>query len=352
MKITWIVNNINQVGGIEQVVCGLSSYFCDQLGFQVEIVSINTERSQIFFPLSDLVVVRHYKLDWRTQTRKKLCQVVREIMKKLDSDFVVTCHPFISNAVLLNKRVYKGKIIVTEHTTYSYYSKKRIIANTIMFRFADRFLVLNESDRLYYEKTGCKAMVMPNAIFNPAQNLSNLDQKILLSAGRLEQVKGYDRLLQAFAIASQTYPEWKLCICGEGSQREALEKQAAELRIESRVLFPGFVKNMPDYYLKSSAFALSSHYEGFGLTLVDALAHGLPVVSFDLPAVREICGEKAALLAPQDDIDTFAAQLSTLFASDSLRFTMGQRAYERSLDYSLPAIAQRWMELFLALKES
>ena len=109
MKIAWLTNNINQFGGIEQVICGLSNYYSTELGYKVEIISINSSTDNIFYPLNTSVQVHHCGLDWRQQTFRKLLHLVRNIMGSLDADILLTCHPTISYAAILNKKIFKGK---------------------------------------------------------------------------------------------------------------------------------------------------------------------------------------------------------------------------------------------------
>lgn len=345
MKIAWIINNINQVGGIEQVVCGLSSHFVSAFGYKVLIISVNTTQSNLFFPLNAAVEVRHCGLDWREQTRKKLGETIRTAIKDLDADILLTCHSPISNGVLMNRGVFKGKVIVTQHCACDFETKKRLLLNALMFRFSDAFVVLTENDRKIYKKMGCKSLVIPNAMFSTVNSASTLEEKILLGAGRLTEVKGFDHLICAFAKVAPKHPQWRLYICGDGSLAPDLKRQAEELNISDRVVFPGFVK-MSEYLSRAGCFAISSHSEGFPLVLIEAMAHGLPIVGYALPALKEICGEHGALLASQDNVDALAEKLNHIFSSDELRYKLGHEALDVSMRYTVSSVAERWRALF------
>lgn len=349
MKIAWLANNINQLGGIEQVICGLSSYFSAELKHSVEIISINSREGGAFYPLDKSVQIRHCALDWREQTFRKLHRLVGDVMRELDADILLTCHPTISYAAVLNKKKFRGPVIVTQHSACDSYSKKRMYCNAALFRFADQFVVLTESDRRIYQKLGCRSIVIPNANFRPAAARSSLDQNLVLAAGRIEEVKGFDRLIEAFSKVSENHTDWKLCICGGGSLEDQLRKQAYALGLSERVLFPGSVKNMQDYFLNSSIFALSSRSEGFSLVLVEAASFGLPVVSFDLPAACEILENGGGLLVPQGDVRGFAEKLDALMSDANLRNRISDEALAASEHYRIPVIAERWMHLFRSL---
>lgn len=349
MRIAWLTNNINQLGGVEQVICGLSSYYSTELKHEVEIISINSSQSSVFYPLDESVQIRHCGLDWREQTFRKLWTLVGNIMRKLDADILLTCHPTISYAALLNKHKFKGKVVVTEHISCDYYSRKRLYCNAALYRFADQFVVLTESNRDQYLKLGCRSIVIPNANFRPTDFRARLDNKIVLAAGRIEAVKGFDRLVEAFAQIAKKHPDWKLCICGSGTMESNLKAQVEILGITDQVIFPGSVKNMNDYYLAASIFALSSHHEGFPLVLVEAVSYGLPSVCFEIPATAELLADGGGILVPQGNISEFAKKLDLLMSDAPLRNRLGDEAYEASKKYSVAAIADRWIQLFRSL---
>lgn len=346
MKIVWLTNNINQLGGIEQVICGLSSYFSSELNHDVQIFSINSCNGTTSYSLDNSVKVKHCGLDWRKQTFRKLVRLVRSIMCELDADILLTCHPTISYAAVLNKHKFKGKIVVTGHISCDFFSKKRLYCNAVFFRLADQFVVLTNSDRDIYRKLKCNSIVIPNANFRPTKERSHLDKKVILAAGRMESVKGFERLIDAFSRVADNYPDWKLCICGGGSLEESLQTQVQNLGISRQVHFPGSVTNMQDYYQNASIFALSSYYEGFPLVLVEAISFGLPSVCFEIPSTEELLADGGGILAPQGDVSAFATGLDRLMSSELLRNKLSNEAYEISQKYSIPNVANSWMQLF------
>lgn len=349
MKIAWLTNNINQFGGVEQVICGLSSYFSAEMKHDVKIISINSSESHVFYALDADVQIHHCGIDWRGQTFRKLLKLVGNILRELDADILLTCHATIGYAAIMNRRKFRGKIIVTEHITCDFYSKKRLCCNAALFRFADRFVVLTNSSREVYQRLGCSAIVIPNANFRPVEARASLEKKLILAAGRMEEVKGFDRLIEAFSQVAEKHPDWKLCICGSGSQEAQLRQQIQKLGLSERVLFPGSVKNMQDYYRDAGIFALSSRYEGFPLVLVEAISYGLPSMCFEMPSTEEMLADSGGILVPQGDVSAFAKGLDQLMSDDSLRRKLGGEAYEISKKYTIANIAENWVQLFYNL---
>ena len=345
MKIAWLVNHINQVGGIEQVVYGLSQHFSCVLGHEVEIISINSDDGRPFFPLDLSVPIRHCGLNWRDETPKRFRETIRRVLRELDADILLTCHPRISTAVLMNRSLFHGKIIVTQHSTCDSFGAKRRMLNAVFFRFADALVVLNKPDQNFYRRTFCKALIIPNALFSAVSGVSDLKEPVLVAAGRLTEVKGFDMLVDAFAAAAPQHPQWSLFICGDGDQMEALKQRSARLGMADRIHFPGFVKTT-DYMRRASGYVLSSRSESFSLVLLEAFAHGLPVVSFELPAIMEVSQNTGILTAPCNDVSALSAQLDQLMASDDLRRKLSREARKRAEHYTVEAIADQWMSLF------
>jgi len=166
--------------------------------------------------------------------------------------------------------------------------------------------------------------------------------------GRLVHQKGQDLLLEAFAQIQADFPDWNLIILGEGENRAALEKQISDLRLEGRAFLPG---NYPSPFGVLSAcdlFVFSSRYEGQGMALAEAMACGLPAVSFDCPSgpAHIIRHNVDGLLTPVADVPAFAAAMSELMRDSSRRAEMARRSVEIRQRFDRRAIADRWISLF------
>lgn len=173
-------------------------------------------------------------------------------------------------------------------------------------------------------------------------------RKIVLGAGRLDHQKGFDLLLQAYASVSAAHPDWHLVILGEGEMRSPLEQLRDRLRLGERVSLPGRAGNLAEWYENAHLFVLSSRYEGFPNVLLEAMAYGLPSVSFDCdtgPADVVRHGVDG-LLVPSENVEALAEALATLMADEPMRLTLAQRATEVRERFSLPCVASQWEALF------
>lgn len=348
MKVAYLVNNICQVGGIEHVICQLTTYFSEWKDYDIEIHSIySSDRQETYFPCSKSVRIIHYNKDWKTVSRFGQIRLIRKIMAKMQADILITSHAPISNAAILSKRVFQGKIIVTEHTTHEYYSPKRLWLNRLFFKFADQLVLQTMHDLDYYREYGVNACtVIPNAVSIDAEESSRLQQNCFVSTGRLEPVKGFDMLIAAFAQVHKELPTWKLKILGDGSMRGQLESQIQSNELQDWVLLPGFVKDVQSELLNSSIFVMSSRSEGFSLALMEAMACGIPCISFAVPPSLEILIDDAGILVPCNDVNSLADAMVKLAKSEQDRQHFAEKGKNRAGDFSLANICDMWHELF------
>ncbi len=202
-----------------------------------------------------------------------------------------------------------------------------------------------------------RIVVIPNApewpmpsrapVLNP-RTIVTKGARVLLAAGRLDPVKGFDWLIEAFAPLARKHPDWKLVILGNGPQRAALEWQISRLGLDAQALLPGAAGNVAEWYSSADLFVLSSRYEGFPNALVEALAHGLPAVGLDCHAgPRDIIRDGVdGWLIPAGDVQALTSALDQVMSDDALRRGFAQRAVEARERFSLERIAAMWEALF------
>ena len=178
------------------------------------------------------------------------------------------------------------------------------------------------------------------------------DRHILLAVGRLVKLKGFDRLLEAFTPLAGKYEDWDLAILGEGPERRALESQVLAAELDGRVVLPGRAGNVGEWYERADLYVLCSHFEGFPNTLAEAMAHGLPTVSFDCDTgPRDIIRHEIdGLLVPPDDVAGLNAALDRLMGNTALRTRFAARALEVRKRFSIERIAGMWEDLFAELR--
>ncbi|MET0363576.1 MAG: glycosyltransferase family 4 protein [Sphingobium sp.] len=168
--------------------------------------------------------------------------------------------------------------------------------------------------------------------------------KVFTAVGRLVAQKGFDMLIDAFATVAGRHPDWILRIWGEGPDRAALERQIARRGMTARIELPG-VSDSPGSWIGSAdAFVLSSRFEGWGLVLGEAMAAGLPAVSFNChwgPA-EMIDHDESGLLVPSDDVPALAAAMARLMGDADLRTRLGEAATLSMQRFRPERILDKW----------
>jgi glycosyltransferase involved in cell wall biosynthesis len=169
----------------------------------------------------------------------------------------------------------------------------------------------------------------------------------ILAVGRLEPVKGYDLLIEAFARIAAIHPQWHLWIAGSGSLYAVLQREIKRRGLEKRVKLWGHVAHPEVLMQQSDLFVLSSRYEGFPTALLEAMASGLPAVSFDCQSgPADIIRQGVdGLLVPPEDVGALATAMSRLMSDEGLRQAMAERAREVATRFSQERFFERWEEV-------
>lgn len=182
MKIIWMLDDINTMNGMVQVVIGLSNYFTEK-GHAVQIYSLFSKKSTPFFRLSPEVSVEHLGRSWSETTRVDRHIILGRVMNNSDADIMLTCNEWANTSSILQKRKFKGKLILTQHLSCDNFSIKRKLMNGILHRFADAVAVLTESDKAFYAGLGVRnVVVIPNAIYMSPQEGGQTECSVLRGA--------------------------------------------------------------------------------------------------------------------------------------------------------------------------
>ena len=213
------------------------------------------------------------------------------------------------------------------------------------FRKLDDTVVLCEHDAETYNQYD--PTFKPTVIYNPLTLKPGAPAtgttKSFLAVGRFShQHKGFDLLIEAFHLFAQNNQEWKLDIVGEGVEEELYRKLIKKYNLGDRVTIHPFTNNIQAYYSEAQVYVLSSRWEGFGLVLVEAMAHGLPVVSSDLPTSKEIMGD-FSLYFKNGDIEDLAKKLEDATHIDWNQ--KSQEALEIAKRFDINNIINRWKDL-------
>ena len=184
-------------------------------------------------------------------------------------------------------------------------------------------------------------------IYNPLTLIpgekSTGTSKKFLAVGRFSRLhKGFDLLIEGFRIFSDKNKEWTLDIVGEGVEEPMYRELIKKYKLEDRIHIYPFTNQIQKYYSEAQVYVLSSRWEGFGLVLVEAMAHGLPVISSDLPTSREIMGDFGMYFSI-GDVNGMARQMEQATNMDWQE--KSEQALQIAARFNLETIINQWKQL-------
>ncbi|MEV0380153.1 glycosyltransferase [Nonomuraea sp. NPDC050643] len=210
----------------------------------------------------------------------------------------------------------------------------------------DQAVFLSEDDAWQFSENALlpNTWALPNPLATWPEEMSALEAPRVLGVGRLEGVKRFDRLISAFARAGAPRP-WELHLIGEGAEPARLRAHADREGVGDRVVFRGLVPaaRMTAEYLGASVLGLTSEHEGLPVVLLEAGAHGLPSVAFDVSGGVRSAGP---VLVPPGDVDAFATALARLMDDEEERRRLGADARARAEAFRLDHVLDRWESMF------
>jgi len=263
---------------------------------------------------------------------------------------VITTRPALN--LLASRLAPAGVVVIAqEHQHLSHHREQLRLDLAEALANVSVLLTLTRTDRAAYQKLlgpdGPPVLALPNAVPDIPAGPGDPAAHRLMAAGRLNHQKGLDQLLPAFAAAADGHPDWTLSIFGEGPLRPDLEKLVIDLGLTGRVRLEATTGKLGDRMREASVLVLPSRFEGFPLILLEAMAAGLSVVSFDCPTGpgEIITHEQDGLLVPPKDIPALAAALDRIMSDEPLRRRLAEAAPVAVLPYSSRQVGRRWDDL-------
>ena len=344
MRITCVIANLGG-GGAERVM----THLCEGLaarGHRVTLLTLDTQTPD-FYTLSPTVSRERIHLPPFKSVGLlggflrlvRMTRAVRRTRPEVVISFMAV--NVLAACLLLRVPYIYADHLDVRHTPFS--RKWQILRNYFLSRAA-RVAVLSKRDYEYIEKS--HPAWKPIVIYNPALPFDDAplprpafmqaDKKYVIAVGRLVPQKGFERLLDAWHQICRTFPAWRLAIIGAGENEPALRHQLAALDMGSSAQLVAPIKGLQAVYQHADVMAMSSRTEGFPMVLLEAMAAGVPVVSFNCTGPDAIVRPGTdGLLVPQDDVPAFAAALKEVMQDENKRKLWGARAREVTNRFSL-----------------
>ena len=350
-------------GGAERVCLNLANEFAFR-GLQVRMVLMQAEGDfmSLLDPRVEIVELA------ATRARNALWPLVRHLRQTPPAALLVNMWPLTFLAALARKLSgAECRLVAVEHTAWSKspLAKRRRTAMALMASMkwmsprVDALLAVSRGAAEDLESFAGLPVGAVGVQFNPVVAATQPavlrepsldavwlhgDHRRVIAVGSFKAEKNFPTLLRAFALLREQVNA-RLLILGEGDERLELETLVKELGLEHAVEFPGFVLDPGSYYARADLYAMSSVQEGLPTVLIEALDHGVPVVSTDCPSgPREILLDgKYGTLVPVGDVEALANAMKDALHKQHDREALKRRAQ----DFSVDKAADAYLDLLL-----
>ncbi|MFF2375188.1 glycosyltransferase family 4 protein [Streptomyces xiamenensis] len=370
MKISFLLHNGYGIGGTIRTTFNLAGALAGR--HDVEIVSVLRHREQPHLTLDPRVRMRtlvdllteqddprHGRPSRvfpsgdtrRAQYSELTDERIAAALGSLDADVVIGTRAGL-NVHLARQAPDRVVKVAQEHLTLDSHPSRMRTAMRRVYHRLDGITTVTEADAASYRRKmrlpRVRVEALPNSVPEPVLPPADGRARVVIAAGRLHKVKRYDRLIESWALLAERFPDWQLRIYGHGPERDRLRQRIDELALNDQVFLMGPATPLEAEWVKGSIAVMTSEFESFGMTIVEAMRCGLPVVSTDCPnGPREIIEDGVdGLLVPVGDPRALAAGLERLMADEALRRRMGRQALENAARFDPVPVVDRAEAMF------
>lgn len=376
MKLIYCIRALYNPGGMERVLVNKVTWLVLELGWEILVVTTDQKGRPTFYPFPKEVRMIDLGINYSDDNdfspcrkiagylrrRRRHRRALTNLLLRERADVVVSLFPSESSFI---PSIQDGSKKVLELHYCKFfrlqYGRKGILGlidrwrtwkDDFLVRRFDKFVVLTHEDRNYWGRLP-NIEVIPNAAKNMSGHFSDVSAYRVIAVGRLDYQKGFDRLIQAWSLvqADGRFADWQLDIFGQGEWKDMLQQMIYEEGLQANAHINPPTKDIASEYVRSSLLVMSSHYEGFPMVMIEAMACGLPVVSFDYKCgPRDIIrhGENG-LLVKDGDIRGLAEAMMMVMGDDAYRKRLSGAALNVVSTYSEEAVMGQWTRLFASL---
>lgn len=381
MRFLFIIKSFAIVGGVERVMADKMNYLTSK-GHSVLLVTYEQGTHQQVFELN--TSIKHKDINCRFFTlmslpfferliksyimKRTFSVRIREIINNFIPDIIISpTYPLeVVGGISSNKG--SARLIYESHMAYiqllKEFSKPRSCTGKIIaklydwraiqkLRKCDCMVLLTKGDSIFWKKYIHNIEVIPNPLSSYPEKIDDVekDPYRIISVGRLTTIKRFDRLIEAFSRIHKENPKWHIDIFGEGSDENLLNKMIVKEGLENRIIIHPPTKDIFNEMKRSQFLVMSSESEGFALVLIEAMACGVPCVSFDCPYGPGdiIVNKRNGLLAKNGDIQDLANKMQYMMNNPNVVIEMSKYARISSKQYKKEIIMKRWESFYMGL---
>lgn len=362
MRLTLVIASLGR-GGAERTASVLAGGWAER-GVKVTLVTL-VQDDVPAYPLHPAINLQQLRVRGGT-ARNILHGVVRQLrsvralrqaISNSAPDIIIGFMDIPNILTLLAARGMDVPVVVTEHTHPAYYrfGWPWHILRRLVYPSASALVCMTSAALSWFQQRfRIKGYVVPNPVDAPpvcdrrgGQKRSDQGRTVI-AMGRLSWEKGFDLLLEAFTRVAARHPDWSLKILGDGPLREDLQAQAHTLNLAGRIEFTGALADPFPALRAADLFVFSSRFEGFGNAVCEAMACGLPVISFNCPSgpAEIIRDDVDGLLVSAENVDGLATAMDRLMSDAVERNRLAARAPEVISRFSRERILGLWEHVF------
>lgn len=379
MRLMYFTPLLSTKGGIERTLTDKANYLAE-MGHDVIIVTYEHEGTYAY-DLSSTIkhfdIACHFFEIYRYPIYRRLIEVLRHkrLFHQKMYSLITENRPDLIVVTIPNTEVYlhdlmsvvSGIPVVFEsHLAFGRQVLSRGFLEKCISRLykpikdirkADLLIALTNGDADRWRHQHFRRVeVIPNPVTYYNDNLCFPEKKKcrIISVGRLTPQKRFDRLIDAFALIAEKYPEWYVDIYGDGYEKEILQSQIVNMGLSHRIHILPPTSDIYTEYLQSQFFVLSSDFEGFGLVLIEAMACGIPVLSTNCQfGPSEIIEDGVTGLLSGLNVNDLACKMEYLITHHDERQVMGINAYHAVSRYRKEIVMPIWEQTYtqIALKQ-
>ena len=360
-------------GGIERVLTTKANYLADVAGYTVYIILTDGQDKSPYYPLSSQIRLIQLGIEfeelWDLPLYKKIivylqkqriykCKL-RNVLFSIKPDITVSLMRreinFITSIKDGSKKV--GELHINKKNYRNFKTETNNFFKKMLSTFwskqlihklqkLDQFIVLTQEDKEDWKEVK-KISVIPNPLPFYPETFSQCTQKNVIAVGRFSHEKGFDLLAQAWKIVCRKHNDWHLQLYG-GGDKTSLYKLILQLNITDSFQINEATTDILKKYTESSICILSSRFEGFGMSIAEAMSCGIPVVSFNCPCgpryiIRD--GEDG-ILVENGNVEQLADKICYLIENEHRRKEMGRKAHINIKRFETEQIMSQLIKLF------
>ncbi|GBR51924.1 lipopolysaccharide core biosynthesis protein WbcM [Neokomagataea thailandica NBRC 106555] len=281
----------------------------------------------------------------------RIVKRLSDYLKKYKIDTLIVVESTHALYGVAAARLAGARCIVWEHFNYTVTlgRRKRVWGRAVAAKWAADVVVLTSEDAELWRhraKPRAQITVIPNMAPPVVARAYDTSSRLILTAGRLTEQKGYDLLLKAWALVvkEQDVSGWSLLIRGDGPDRDSLQERASDLPMVS--LQPA-TEGIARDYARAAIYVCSSRYEGLPMVLLEAASEGIPVISYDCTTgpAEIIEHGVSGILVPPENVTLLAEGLLSLIRSEAVRLSMAKNIKKRAEAFQEGPVIERWLSL-------